>query len=119
MKTLGTSNPPHEPNMSSGPPRIFDRQAYRRRRTRAASLDGDIFLAQDVAGHVAERLDAINRHFVRGLDLHSRAAVFPTLRPFADSWVRTGFAGDRPSLLADEEMLPFQENSFDVVTSVL
>ena len=105
--------------MSSGPPRIFDRQAYRRRRARAARLDGDIFLAQDVAGHVAERLGAINRHFVRGLDLHSRAAVFPTLQPFADSWVRTGFAWDRPSVIADEEMLPFEEGSFDVVTSVL
>lgn len=105
--------------MSSGPSRIFDRQAYRRRRTRAASLDGDIFLASDVAGHLAERLGAINRHFVRGLDLHSRAAVFPILQPFADSWVRTGFAWDRPSLIADEEMLPFQENSFDVVSSVL
>ena len=44
--------------MSSGPPRIFDSQAYRQRRERAARLNGDIFLAQDVAGHVAERLGA-------------------------------------------------------------
>jgi SAM-dependent methyltransferase len=105
--------------MSAGPPRIFDRQAYRRRRERAVGLNGDIFLAQDVAGHLAERLGAINRHFVRGLDLHSRAAVFPTLRPFADSWVRTGFAWDHPGVLADEEILPFADDSFDVVTSVL
>ncbi len=105
--------------MSSGPPRIFDSQAYRRARERAARLDGDIFLAQDVAGHVAERLGAINRHFGRGLDLHSRAGVFPTLAPFADSWVRTGFVWDRPSVVADDELLPFAEGSFDVVTSVL
>lgn len=105
--------------MSSGPPRIFDPQAYRRARERAAGLDGDIFLAQDVAGHVAERLGAINRRFARGLDLHSRAAVFPTLQPFANSWVRTGFAWDRPTVVGDDEMLPFVENSFDVVTSVL
>jgi len=105
--------------MSSGPPRIFDSQAYRQRRKRAARLDGDIFLVQDVAGHVAERLGAINRHFARGLDLHSRGAVFPTLRPFADSWVRTGFAWDRPSVIADDEFLPFADGSFDVVTSVL
>jgi len=105
--------------MSSGPPRIFDSQAYRQRLKRAVRLDGDIFLAQDVAGHVAERLGAINRHFARGLDLHSRAGVFATLRPFADSWVRTGFAWDRPSVIADEEILPFAEGSFDVVTSVL
>src|ERR1700704_2396557 len=105
--------------MSSGPPRIFDSQAYRHARERAARLDGDIFLIQDVAGHVAERLGAINRHFVRGLDVHSRAALFPVLQPFADSWVRTGFVWDRPSVVADDELLPFGENSFDVVTSVL
>src|SRR5882672_2667145 len=105
--------------MSSGPPRIFDCDAYRRRRGRAASLGGDIFLAQDAAGHLAERLGAINRHFARGLDLHSRGPVFPTLQPFADSWVRTGFAWDRPSVIADEEILPFEDGSFDVVTSVL
>src|SRR6266566_4216268 len=105
--------------MSAGPPRIFDSQAYRRRRERAANLGGDIFLAQDVAGHLAERLGAINRHFARGLDLHSRAAVFPTLQPFADSWVRTGYAWERPSAIADEELLPFERGSFDVVTSIL
>ena len=105
--------------MSPGPPRIFDSQAYRRARARAARLDGDIFLAQDAAGHIAERLGAINRHFARGLDLHSRAAVFPTLEPFAASWVRTGFAWDHPSIIADEELLPFADGSFDVVTSVL
>ena len=119
MKTLGTSNPPHDPKMSSGPPRIFDSRAYRLRRGRAARLGGDIFLAQDVAGHLAERLGAINRRFARGLDLHSRAAVFPTLRPFAESWVRTGFAWDHPSVIADEELLPFADGSFDVVTSAL
>src|SRR6195256_3682589 len=105
--------------MSSGPPRIFDSQAYRQRRERAAKLNGDIFLAKDVAGHVAERLGAINRHFARGLDLHSRAAVFPTLQPFADSWVRTGFSWERPSVIANDEILPFAEGSFDVVTSIL
>ena len=105
--------------MSAGPPRIFDSQAYRRRRERAAMLGGDIFLAQDVAGHLAERLGAINRRFARGLDLHSRATVFPTLRPFADSWLRTGYAWDRPSVIGDEENLPFAEASFDVVTSIL
>src|SRR6266550_4628789 len=105
--------------MSSGPPRIFDSQAYRRARERAARLDGDIFLAQDVAVHLAERLGAINRRFARGLDLQSRAAVFPALQPFADSWMRTGVAWDGPSVIADEEHLPFEENSFDVVTSIL
>jgi len=105
--------------MSDGPPRIFDSTAYRARRSRAARLDGDIFLAQEAAGHIAERLGAINRRFARGLDLHSRAPVFPTLRPFADAWVRTGFAADNPSVIAGTEALPFAEAGFDLVTSVL
>ena len=105
--------------MNNGPPRIFDPGAYRARRARAAHLDGDIFLAQEAAGPIAERLSAINRRFARGLDLHSRARVFPALQPFAESWVRTGFAWDEPSVIADDEGLPFAEASFDVVTSVL
>ena len=105
--------------MSQNPPRIFDPLAYRVRRARAARLDGDIFLAQDAASHLAERLAAINRCFTRGLDVRSRTGVFAVLRPFADLWVRTGFACDAPSVVADEEALPFADGSFDLVTSVL
>jgi SAM-dependent methyltransferase len=105
--------------MSAGPPRIFDALAYRTRRRRAALGNGDVFLAQEAAEHVAERLAAINRRFERGLDLHSRAAVFPALRPLAANWVRTGFASDIPSVIAGNEALPFADESFDVVTSVL
>jgi len=105
--------------MTSGPPRIFDRHTYRARRARASKSGGDIFLAAEAAGHIAERLGAINRRFACGLDLHSRASVFPTLEPFAADWVRTGFASDRPSVIADEEALPFGDGSFDLVTSVL
>jgi SAM-dependent methyltransferase len=105
--------------MSHGPPRIFDRLAYRMRRARAATMAGDIFLAQEAAEHLAERLEAINRRFTDGLDIHSRTPVFAALRPFAENWVRTGFARDTPSAIADEEALPFAEGSFDLVTSVL
>jgi SAM-dependent methyltransferase len=105
--------------MMNAPPTVFDRTAYRLRRKRAARSGGDIFLAQDAAGHLAERTGAVNRRFERGLDLHSRAPVFPTLEPLARSWVRTGFAWDKPSVIADEEALPFADGSFDLVTSVL
>jgi SAM-dependent methyltransferase len=105
--------------MSHGPPRIFDTNAYRARRARAARRGGDSFLAQDAADHLAMRLSAINRRFTAGLDLHSRIRTFPALRPFADDWVRTGFASDDPSVIAHDEALPFAESSFDLVTSVL
>ena len=105
--------------MSAGPPRIFDSLAYRARRARAARKDGDLFLAEGAAAHLAERLGAINKTFTRALDLHSRARVFATLRPLAQDWVRTGFAWDNPSVIADDEALPFAPSSFDLVTSVL
>jgi SAM-dependent methyltransferase len=105
--------------METGPPRIFDRAAYRARRRRARILAGDDFLAREAAGLIAERLAAINRRFEHGLDLHSRPNGFALLKPLALSWIRTGFAWDTPSVVADEEALPFAEASFDVVTSVL
>jgi len=105
--------------MSGGPPRIFDSNAYRARRARASRIGGDGFLAQEACEHLAERLAAINRHFGRALDLHSRVRVFPVLRPLAKDWVRTGFAWDAPSVIAGDEVLPFAEETFDLVTSVL
>lgn len=105
--------------MSGGPPRIFDSLAYRARRARAARSGGDDFLAQEAGEHLAERLAAINRHFGHGLDLHSRAGVFPMLRPLAQYWVRTGFAWDAPSVVSGDDVLPFADESFDLVTSVL
>jgi SAM-dependent methyltransferase len=105
--------------MGNGPPRIFDRLAYRTRRARAESAGGDLFLAQETAGHVAERLGVINRSFARGLDLHSRARVFPSVKPLAQDWVRAGFPADAPDVIADEEALPFGDASFDLVSSIL
>jgi SAM-dependent methyltransferase len=105
--------------MSAGPPRIFDSVAYRARRARAARGGGDVFLAQEAAERLAERLSAIDRCFERGLDLHSRGAVFPALQPLARKWVRNGFPWDAPSVIAGDEALPFEEESFDLVTSVL
>jgi len=105
--------------MPAGPPRIFDRRSYRARRVRADELPGEVFLADGASDHIAARLGAINRRFARGLDLSSRAKQFPVLRPFANSWVRAGFARSGTDVIADEELLPFAENSFDVVTSLL
>ena len=101
------------------PPRIFDRQAYRARRTRAASGGSDLILIEDTAAQAALRISAINRRFARGLDLHSRATAFAGLQPLADTWVRTGNFSDSPSAITDDEWLPFADESFDLVTSIL
>jgi len=103
----------------TAPPRIFDRQAYRARRTRAASAERDLILIEDTAAQAALRISAINRRFAHGLDLHSRAPAVPVLGPLAETWVRTGSIPDTPSIASDDEWLPFADESFDLVTSIL
>lgn len=105
--------------MADAAPLIFDRGAYRARRGRAANLAGDVFLAKEAAEQIGLRLNAVNRHFSRGLDLNSRKPAFPFLEPFAQSWVRAGAARETPSVAADEEALPFADESFDLIVSVL
>src|SRR5262245_46947330 len=105
--------------MTTAPPRIFSRSAYRARRARAARTESDAILVEDTASQVALRISAINRRFVRALDLHARTQAFPLLRPVAESWVRTGSVREPLSVVADEEGLPFAEESFDLVTSIL
>jgi SAM-dependent methyltransferase len=105
--------------MSTPAPRIFDRTAYRARRARAARADGDAILIEDTAAQAALRIAAVNRRFMSGLDLHSRRQAFPALEGLAESWIRTGNAPDSPSVIADDEWLPFAEESFDLITSLL
>jgi SAM-dependent methyltransferase len=94
-------------------PRIFDRRRYALRRAR----ERESFLAADVAENLAQRLGAVNRRFIRALDLSSRAEIFEAIKPFAANWMRTSLAsGD---IVADEEALPFAEESFDLVVSAL
>ena len=100
-------------------PRIFDRRAYRIRRARAVRAEGDAILVGETGDQVGLRIAAINRRFMRGLDLHSRREAFPSLEPLADSWTRTGNRPDKPAVIADDEWLPFADGSFDLITSIL
>jgi SAM-dependent methyltransferase len=94
-------------------PRIFDRRVYGLRRARTR----ESFLAVDVGDNLAQRLGAVNRRFMRALDLSSRPETFAAIAPFAESWTKTSPAlGD---IIADEEALPFAPESFDLVVSAL
>ncbi|HUO93471.1 MAG TPA: methyltransferase domain-containing protein [Rhizomicrobium sp.] len=95
-------------------PRIFDRRLYAQRRAKARSS----FVSADVAGNLAQRLGAVNRHFVSALDLSSRDDVFAAISPFAEHWTRTSLHAAGP-LVADEECLPFAAETFDLVVSAL
>jgi SAM-dependent methyltransferase len=102
-------------------PIVFDRGLYGARRARAARIPGDDFLVREAGENLAERLSGMTRRFARALDLGSRATSFAILRDFADYWLSTA-AAPAPadiSLIADEELLPFADRSFDLVASVL
>jgi len=93
--------------MNAGPPLLFDRQAVLRHRSRAAGIPGDAFLLEEVSGGLAERLAAVNRHFEYGLDLEGRAR----LGAAAGNWVDIS--------LAENDALPVEPESFDLVVSAL
>jgi SAM-dependent methyltransferase len=107
--------------------RIFDRQLHARRRTRAAGgYAAHSFLKQAAAEDIALRLSAINRRFDRVLDLgahdgtlaralKSDQLVASRLGEIVSADLSPAF-GHRQ---ADEEALPFPEQSFDLIVSAL
>jgi SAM-dependent methyltransferase len=111
---------------------VFDRPLLRRRRARAAArLAEHDFLFAHIAGQLAERLDDIARSFTRGLDLGCHGgevarALGPRLPTElfiqcdpAEAMARRAASPGRPALAADEDLLPFAEESFDLVVSNL
>jgi SAM-dependent methyltransferase len=118
-------------------PHVFDRQALRRHRDRAAAAhptegEGD-FLHREVASRLVERLDEVRRGFATVLELGCHRGALTALlagRPGTQTLVAAdlspacatlaaGQAGGVPSLAADEEALPFAPASFDLIASNL
>ncbi|MZR29020.1 methyltransferase domain-containing protein [Sneathiella litorea] len=109
---------------------IFDRKLVANHRNRAARLDWPRhrFLFDEIAGRLAERLLDINHSFSLALDLGGRDGMFGEkllAMKKVDRVIRTDLSAEmldkatEPSVVADEEFLPFKENSFDLVGSVL
>jgi SAM-dependent methyltransferase len=107
----------------------FDRATVRRHRDRAARAGGDSdFLFVEVAERLADRLADINRsfpvafelgsrsgHLQRGLD--GRGGIETLVQSDLSAAMLRGAAGYR--VVADEEVLPFAENAFDLAMSNL
>ncbi len=109
--------------MTGAPPNIYDRGTYRARRMRAAKNDSETVLSDLAISALAERILVVNRRFESALNLGSRGSGFEDLLGLAQHWTHaapTRFAGKTGTLLvADEEALPFAEQSFDLIVSVL
>ncbi|WP_284053258.1 methyltransferase domain-containing protein [Stakelama marina] len=102
-------------------PEIFDRQARRLRRDRAARNFADHdFVHRFMAEGVMERLGAVKRQFLDVLDLGCWDADLQP--PPGARIVRCdpgkGFAIAANGVRADEDRLPFADGAFDLVLSV-
>ena len=108
---------------------VFDRTLLRRRRERAArDWNGRAFLKREIAERLVERLDDVRRSFALALDLGSHGDEIATAlarRNTVGHLVRAdlgqGFAcrAQGPAVVADEELLPFAPESFDLVLSAM
>ncbi|HEY6859667.1 MAG TPA: methyltransferase domain-containing protein [Pseudolabrys sp.] len=112
--------------MSSGP-KIFDRPLLRARQRRARAIRPATFLLDRVAGELDERLSAVLRRFDIAIDLGTPTDVVRRLLA-ASGKVTTIVAAEFSAIeldnsylrvAADEEALPFADNSLDLVTSAL
>jgi len=115
------------------PLQVFDRRAVREHRDRAATtIDDHSFLLDTVASQLAERLGEINRQFPTALDLGSHTGqlrdhlhgrngietlIHSDLSPTMA--IRADGPPKNPGLAADEEWLPFADQSLDLVISCL
>jgi len=112
-------------------PLIFNRALHARRRDRAAAWLADHdFLFREVAERLADRVLDVNRQFARALDLgdpngDALRATGRIDRLFQADLsegmarrARTTYPGT-PTLVADEETLPFAEASLDLIFSAM
>jgi SAM-dependent methyltransferase len=108
-------------------PKIFDRRLLRARRQRAHIHGAADFLLAQVADDLAARLSMVMRRFERVVDLGTpgdalRQALSAQL---ADPVIRAGDRGtgitasDGLRVVADEEAIPFADQSLDLVVSAL
>jgi SAM-dependent methyltransferase len=108
------------------PPRLFDRPLLRRRRRRAHALGMATFLVDRVAEDLADRLAAVLRPFDIAVDLGTPTdALADALTERVGTIITVGpevrRAGERggPTVVADEEALPFADASLSLVVSAL
>lgn len=103
---------------------LFDRNMLRQRLRRAHGLGFADFLVARAADDLAERLSAITRIFAVALDLGTptdAALRVLAARPGTAHAFRAGLVagGGSLSAVADEEKLPFADQSLGLVTSLL
>lgn len=110
--------------METSPPILFDRAHLRKRRLRAAPrIALHDFLHQEAAGQLAESLSFINRAFPTVVELGaytSQLSQHLSTRAGTTRYIRCDLSRiPGVTIVADEEQLPFADNSVDAVVSIL
>jgi len=105
---------------------IFDRRLVRMRRERAAGSVGEVqAVLAEAAERLLDRLLDTKQQFRQALDLGGRGVVAPMLAArgisavSADLSPRMAALGGGLAVCADEEWVPFAENSFDLIVANL
>jgi NADH dehydrogenase [ubiquinone] 1 alpha subcomplex assembly factor 5 len=105
---------------------VFDRAAVRRHRDRAAGeVESISAVLRDAAERLLDRLDDTTIRFSRALDVGGRGVVAPLLAArgievvSCDLSPRMAALNPAPSVVADEEFLPFGEGAFDLIVASL
>lgn len=102
--------------------KLFNRTLYRTRRARQVARWGEAdFIKREAAARLAEALSDIARRFPLALDLASHAGeVAEAIMPQAERVIRCDYAAEfAPEVVCDEELLPFADDSFDLITSAM
>jgi NADH dehydrogenase [ubiquinone] 1 alpha subcomplex assembly factor 5 len=107
---------------------LFDRGAWRAHRERAARQGAVDFLHEEIVDRLLDRLDLIRHEFPVALDLGARRgelaralAERPGTIRVVEAEPAVGFPAQRHGLrvMADPELLPVREGSFDLIASSL
>jgi NADH dehydrogenase [ubiquinone] 1 alpha subcomplex assembly factor 5 len=103
---------------SGQPPEIFDRRRRRSLRERAARSSGDRFLGRYVADELSERLALVSRVFESALIIGPMADYAANIignRQCALSFACLSAVEMGGAIIAEEDRLPFDQASFDLV----
>ncbi len=105
---------------------VFDRDAVRKHRDRAAGMVASVEpLLRDGAERLLDRLDDMTGSFGQALDVGGRGVVAPMLRArgiavvSSDLSVPMARLNGHSAVVTDEEFLPFGAGSFDLVVASL
>ncbi|KAJ1553493.1 NADH dehydrogenase [ubiquinone] 1 alpha subcomplex assembly factor 5 [Cladochytrium tenue] len=117
---------PQQPSPKSAQeaPRVFDRTLKVRQRNRAATMSGSRqadYLRDEIADRMVDRLLDIKRKFNKVLDIGSGAGHIIKFMEEDLIGHLTQLDSSVPTdrVVGDEELLPFEENTFDCIMSSL